>query len=303
MPEPVNWRPIIRQANTIVGGYPYLITLRQLHYRLVMTPGLGYQNTNNHYKRLSTLTAEGRRQGTFRQLQDQTREIHQNRSYDSPSEAIDALVRTYQRDRTEGQDYVIYLAGEKATLLAQLRSWFSTNYVDRDTGQRLYGPDDDKSLGFPIILTRGYGSQSYLDEVRQHVNEDGRKAILIYAGDFDPSGEDILRDFTERCPVWFDVQHIAVRPEQVDDLNLPVAPGKATDSRAKAFIERHGELMQVEVEAIPPETLRDLYTNALSQYWDGDVFQASLVKEQADRRRLASIASDLEDELDDNDGE
>jgi hypothetical protein len=297
---PVNWKPIIRQALNIVRGYPYLITLRQLHYRLVMTPGLGYENRQSHYSRLSELTARGRREGTFDALQDQTREIYQRISWTSPSDGIDWLTERYERDRTEGQDYTIYLAGEKATLLAQLRSWFATNTIDANTRERLYGEDDAKSLGFPIILTRGYGSQSYLDEVRDHVQDDGRKAILIYAGDFDPSGEDILRDFLVRCPVWEDIKHIAVRPEQVVDMNLPVAPGKAKDSRAAAFEARHGELIQVEVEAIPPDDLRRLYTDALNEFWDADVFQASLEQEQADRARLRDIAADIDE---DDDGE
>jgi hypothetical protein len=38
------------------------------------------------------------------------------------------------------------LAGEKATLLAQLAAWFDP-------------------LGAPIVLLRGYGSQTYLDNV------------------------------------------------------------------------------------------------------------------------------------------
>jgi hypothetical protein len=289
---PTRWDPIIDAARGIVNGYSYLITLRQLHYRLVMTPDLGYLNKDGFYKQLSSKTADLRRRGLFPALQDQTREIYSPNTFDSPSQAVNALARSYTRDRTEGQDYTIYLAGEKATLLAQLRSWFATNYVDQD-GNRLYGPDDDKALGLPIILTRGYGSQSYLDEVREHVENDGRKAVLIYAGDFDPSGEDILRDFLARCDVWEEIEHIAVRPNQVDDLNLPVALGKATDSRAQGFIDRHGELVQVEVEAIPPDTLRDLYSAALEQYWDTDAFEVCLVQEQADRVQLREIAEGL----------
>lgn len=122
-------------------------------------------------------------------------------------------------------------------------------------------------LGPPIVLLRGYGSQTYVDDVAHLARRDGRKAVLIYGGDFDPSGEDILRDFTERCEVWDQVEHIAVRPGQVDELGLVVNPGKASDSRAGAFVARHGELVQVEVEAIEPDVLRQLYTAALEGFW------------------------------------
>jgi len=40
--------------------------------------------------------------------------------------------------------------------------------------------------------------------------------------------------------------------------DLPPAVGNATDSRAAALAERLGELVQVELEALPPEALRDL---------------------------------------------
>jgi hypothetical protein len=87
---------------------------------------------------------------------------------------------------------------------------------------------------------------------------DGRDAVLVYAGDFDPSGEDILRDFTERCDVWTKVEQIAVLPGQVHGLGLVKNPGKDKDSRAGQFVVRHGELVQVEVEAIEPDTLEGL---------------------------------------------
>jgi hypothetical protein len=94
----------------------------------------------------------------------------------------------------------------------------------------------------PIVLTRGYGSQTYLDDIASMVYRDGRDAVLIYAGDLDPSGEDILRDLEGRCAVFDKVEHIAVLPGQIDELGLPVNAGKSTDSRAAGFVARHGEL-------------------------------------------------------------
>jgi hypothetical protein len=272
-----DWGPIIDTATGVVAEYEYLITLRQLHYRLVMA-GIDYQNSQSDYKRLSELTAEGRRNGTFPALLDQTRTITVAPSWTSQGQAMRALAEQYRRDRSEGQEHLIVLGGEKATLLAQLAAWFD-------------------NLGAPIVLLRGYGSQTYLDDVTDMALLDGRPAVLLYAGDLDPSGEDILRDFTERCDVWKTVEHIAVRPGQIDDLGLPVNPGKATDSRAAGFEARHGHLIQVEVEAIEPETLRGLYQSALDRYWDMSRFEGCLAAERAERARLQELA-DLEDEQD-----
>ena len=168
---------------------------------------------------------------------------------------------------------------ESFTLLAQLEAWFADMGV------------------LHRAAASGYGSQTYIDDVADLARRDGRQAVLIYAGDFDPSGEDILRDFTERCDAWEEVEHIAVRPEQIDELGLPVNPGKVTDSRAAAFTERHGELVQVEVEAIEPDVLRQLYADALEGYWDTrpSSTPCSNARGRA-RARLAALASGYEDE-------
>jgi hypothetical protein len=44
--------------------------------------------------------------------------------------------------------------------------------------------------------------------------------------------------------------------------------GKAADSRANGFIARHGELVQVELEALDPSDLRGLYEGALWGFSD-----------------------------------
>src|SRR2546430_576820 len=83
-------------------------------------------------------------------------------------------------------------------------------------------------------------------------NTAGRpSAVLLYAGDFDPSGEDILRDFHAKTQCWSIVRRIALTASQVEHYKLPEAPGKSTDTRAAAFVSSHGRLCQVELDALP----------------------------------------------------
>ena len=262
-----DWAAILAHGATLVRGYPYRITLRQLHYLLVSAGTGGYVNDESCYKTLSAQTAEARRAGRFPKLADQTRTIDRNESWTSPEEALKTIAAWYRRDRTEGQDWFIVLGGEKATLLAQLSDWFG-------------------ELGFPLVLLRGYSSQTYVDDVADMVRADGRQAVLIYAGDFDPSGEDILRDFLARCPVFDKVEHVAVRPPQIAAFSLDEKPGKVTDSRAAGFTARHGKLVQVEVEAIVPATLRALYQAAIDDYWDESVYDIAVARETVERDRL-----------------
>jgi hypothetical protein len=265
----LKWEPIIDHARGIVEELDIPPTLRQLFYLLVSDQTFPNEHTNN--KQLSSRTAELRYLGEFPPLIDLTRHIEEPFSFDSPESALAWLARNYQRDRTEGQTYATYIVVEKATLVGQLSAWFG----------------DD--LGIPIVALRGYGSQTYIDEVVAHIERDGRPALILYAGDFDPSGEDIRRHFTERVSDTSHVRTVALTPEQVNDLGLPVNPGKETDSRAKAFEARYGGLFQVEVEALSPAQLRGLFETALDAEWDRSQYEAVLDQEEQDRAALEAL--------------
>ena len=139
-------------------------------------------------------------------------------------------------DRAAGQDYQIWIGGEKATLLGQLDDWFF-------------------DFGVNIVVGGGYYSQTSCGEIRKAVRKDRRDAILIYGGDHDPSGHDIQRDLEERTRCWTEVIRVAVGPDEVEQFDLPENPGKDTDPRADAFIAEFGELVQVEIEALDPDDL------------------------------------------------
>jgi hypothetical protein len=251
-------------------------TLRQIHYLLVSDPDLDYPNTHSAYKRLSDLTTRGREQGTFPELSDLTRAIVVHESWTSPTTAVTDLAGTYRRDRTAGQTTKLVIGAEKATLLLQLESWFS------------------EPLGIPLVVLRGYSSQSYVDEVRHMVEYDPRPAVLLYVGDHDPSGDDILRDFARRTHCWAEVVRIAVTADQVETLQLPVKLGKPGDSRAPGFVAKYGDLRQVETEAIPPLVLRDTFAAAIEQRWDPAAHQIVRQREAEDRAALLRAAATID---------
>jgi hypothetical protein len=262
----IDWPKILDQAARIVEGYDTGVTLRQLFYRLVAAELL--PNTTNAYKTLSDRTAQARRNGDFPDLLDRTRTIHRDLFFSDPADARAWLAEVYRRDRTAGQEEAVYLGVEKHGLVAQLEAWFS-------------------HYGLRILAFGGYSSQTYVDEISRDVEKDGRPAVLIYAGDWDPSGEDIARDFLKRCPVFSDSVRVALNAKQVAHYKLPEAPGKTTDTRAAGFVKRHGRLAQVELDALPPDTLRELYAGALGEHTDMSAFEAQLRREKRDRKALA----------------
>ncbi|MFI5614978.1 hypothetical protein [Amycolatopsis sp. NPDC051903] len=263
----LDWAEVIEQARVVVASYAERVTLRQCFYRLVAAGAV--PNTVAAYKRLSALTAAARRADTFPDLADHGREIARPLAFVDADDALGWLRRAYRRDRTAGQSTAIYLGVEKDALVSQLAAWYA-------------------DLGLPVIALRGYGSQTIADLVRRDAQQGGRPAVLLYAGDYDPSGEDIERDFLARTRCWTHAERVALTPAQVTEFGLPPLPGKATDSRAAAFAAAHGHLIQVEVDALDPTDLHALFDDAIARWWNPQAYDEVLAAEARDRHRLDS---------------
>jgi hypothetical protein len=147
-------------------------------------------------------------------------------------------------------------------------------------------------LGVPLYPLGGYAKQERCDEIRRDVERQGRPAVLITAGDFDPSGEDITRDFVARTGCWDQFHRVALDWDQVRDHELPfntdpeVMAKLRKDPRAPAFEAEHEFLAQFELDALPPDVLRTMYRDVIDRYWDEDAYAAALDQEDVDRNEL-----------------
>ena len=231
-------------------------------------------NTKNYYGTLSKRTAAARREGTFPDLLDRTSRIEQHEFFSGPDEARDYLRDIYRRDRTEGQEWTIHLGVEKDGLSLQLDSWFTD------------------PLGIPHVALGGFASQSLATAVRRNVIAQDRSAVLIYAGDFDPTGEDIPPRLRETLRRLRQGGPRALLPEQVREYHLPknsdpkVQEKIERDPRAPAFRERHGSVFQIEVDALAPDVLRGLYQAAIDDFWDEDAYRSAFDREDLERDQL-----------------
>jgi uncharacterized protein (UPF0335 family) len=265
----IKWVEVVAIAASIVKQYDTGVTLRQLFYRLVSAQHI--PNTQNAYKRLSKMTAEARREGWFPDLVDNTRGIQVAMSWDTPEKAIDDIISAYRRDRTEGQEYTIYLGVEKNALRVQLQGWF-------------------RARGIPVLAFGGYPSQTFVDDIIQDIERRERPAILLYGGDFDATGVDILRDFKKRTAgCWAEITRLALNEDQIAEYRLPPLPGKSWDPRAESFIAAYGELIQVELDALPPDVLKKIYEDGVAEYWDSDAYDKSLAQEEEDHKKLLTV--------------
>ncbi len=80
-------------------------------------------------------------------------------------------------------------------------------------------------------------------------------------------------------------------PEQIVSMDLPTRPTKRTDSRAKGF---EGE--SVEVDAIPPKTLRQIASNCITQHVNHDLIEGLVLAEHGEREALMAMAQGIHTE-------
>jgi len=145
----------------------------------------------------------------------------------------------------------------------------------------------------PLMVTRGYGSLSFLHGAGEVIAAVGRPAYLYYFGDYDPSGVDIarvteqrLREFAPHAEIHF--ARVAVTPGQIERWNLPTRPTKQSDTRARRFRGR-----SVELDAIPPDRLRDLVRGCIERHIRPDELERLREIEWLERETLGMIAVEL----------
>lgn len=266
---------ITANAVNIVGKYERgVLTIRALHYQLV---GLGMTNTIQHYKRVVSAMIEARWNGliSFDAFSDHDRDVLGTTDYDQTDvdsafedgkDAVGRWIRNYWKNRWENQEYVPEVWIEKKAL--------------QGVFQR---PCED--LDVALAPCKGYPSLTFLNEAVyrfEKVKNEGKKPIILYFGDYDPSGEDIPRSIEENftkfgCPV--EVKRIALMEDQVVKWKLPPAPAKVGDSRTANW----GGLGQVELDAVEPRKLQSLVREAVNEYLDEELYQ-ELLEQQAEEK-------------------
>ncbi|WP_236550453.1 hypothetical protein [Cyanobium sp. Copco_Reservoir_LC18] len=163
----------------------------------------------------------------------------------------------------------------------------------------------------PLMVTSGYPSLSYLRSAAETMVATGKPVVIYYFGDYDPSGADISRNIEDRLeqfllevnrqrqivasfppdvvmPLPLRFEQVAVNEWQIDGWNLPTRPTKKTDSRAAKFGSR-----SVEVDAIPPDGLRQLVRSVLSLHISETDLAAADEVDAMERQTLASAAERL----------
>jgi hypothetical protein len=246
-------------------------TVRQIYYRLVSEGVIA--KTEQEYKgTVCRLLSDLRREGElpYGWIADNTRWMRKPATFDSLEEALELTRRTYRRALWTEQDVYVEVWLEKDALAGVLF-------------------DVTSAWDVPLMVTRGYPSLTFLHSAAEAIDAQGKPTFLYYLGDHDPSGVDIpkrveaeLRRMAPDAEIYF--ERLAVNVDQIGAMGLPTRPTKKTDSRSKTF---EGE--SVEVDAIPPATLREMVDDAIVQHVDGETYERTLAVERAERESLQSL--------------
>ncbi|OPZ03990.1 MAG: hypothetical protein BWZ09_02101 [Alphaproteobacteria bacterium ADurb.BinA305] len=256
------------------------LTLRQLYYQLVSANMI--PNEEKSYKNLGSLVSDARLAGLldWDAIEDRVRVPKRPSEWDDLGDIVNAVLHSYRLPRWKDQPEYVELWVEKDALAGVLAPIATEYHVT-------------------LMVNRGYSSQSAMYEAGRrfkNAQEEGKGLHLLYLGDHDPSGEDMVRDVADRLAMFgvedLDVDKLALTMTQIRQYKPPPNPAKVTDSRAKAYIEKHGE-HSWEVDALPPNVLAKIIRSALAELVDDEAMGAVKAQEQRDKERLRAAVAEI----------
>ena len=256
----------------------YKLTVRQLFYQMV---GRGLiENDQKEYRKISSLVTIGRMGGLidFQAIEDRVRVPRLPYFCTGPDDAIEDTIASYRLDRQEGQEWYTEVWSEKDALSGLLY-------------------DITRKYHVHLVINRGYSSCSAMYEAYRRFGEAiahrGQKGQIIYLGDHDPSGKDMIRDIRERLNEFgvgkfIDVTPVALTMEQIEKYDPPPYFAKIKDPRARGYIEQFGDVAW-EVDALTPQVLKKVLEDAVTERMDLDLYGDRLEQEEKDIQRLSLL--------------
>ena len=268
------------------------LTLRQIYYQLVSRGDI--RNNRSQYNMLSKLVKWMRIDSMlpWRALEDRSRTVTSKRGYETVEDFIrsqmDGFLRGYTRCLIQGQDKHIEVWTEKDALF-RIFSEVVWPYCIR------------------AVVCRGYSSVTFIADFFARAEKaimKGQKPVVLYFGDLDPSGVQMLEATIETLEnelgLWgVEFKRIALNPEHINAYQLPFDPtaAKVTDPRYKKYVKRYGTIA-VELDALHPAQLQNMIQEAIEAEVDMSLFHMQCQIEDQDRERLQELRDHMQESFD-----
>ena len=254
-------------------------TVRQIFY-LATTSRSGLEKDEPEYKRacdrLKALRLVGR--VPWNHIADRTRFQRKPLTFSDIYAAVEHTRRNYRRAVWSELGCRVFVVLEKDALAGVVG-------------------DVTEEFDVPLLITRGFSSLSFIHQTAEDINEYAERDITTYVyalGDWDPSGLQAHESFESRLKEWcpaakdnpygFVFSRLAVTRDQIARWQLPTRPTKESSHAADW---NGGD--SVELDAVPPDTLRMLVREALERHIPVGHMNALRVAEESERSYLAEL--------------
>jgi len=245
------------------------MTVRQAYYQLVS--GQVIENNRSQYQAVSKLLVEARKDGTvpWEWIEDRIRKPREVSMWNNMSEFADTVQRCYRGNVwTTQKNYV--------------ECW-----LEKDALSGIF-EDIVRPYGITLNIGRGFDGWSSLYEASERYKDIEKPTTVLYYGDFDPSGEDMVRSMKERL-AELDARptiiKCALTSEDVEKYKLPTDIPKASDTRSKGFIDKYGKGC-VELDALPVDVLKERITTNIESIMDLSELGKVLAEDKKQREYL-----------------
>ena len=252
------------------------MTVRQVFYQatvrgLVEKSEAGYDKVNGD---LCVMRRAG--EMPYEWLVDNTRQVHKPWTFNSVGEALADAAANYRKSLWSDAE-------------CRVQIW-----IEKDALSGVVSPVTEE-YDVPLRPARGYSSLTFLHDAALDIAELGSIPVHIYHfGDYDPSGvnaaeciEDDLREMAPDAQISF--ERVAVTEDQIRRWNLPTRPTKQSDTRARRFNSERS----VELDAIPPNDLRDLVREVIEYHMPRRELLALLREERRERSQIERMVRSL----------
>lgn len=260
---------IIEIAKDILAaGHP--MTVRQVYYQLVSRQVI--KNNRGQYQAVSNALVGARREGVipWEWVEDRLRRPRHVSMWSGLPAFAETCRRSYRRDVWETQSNYLEV------------------WLEKDALSGIF-EDVLNPYGVTLNVGRGYDGWDSIHNAAERYAD--RDVTVLYFGDFDPSGEDMVRSLIERLGdlgAEPEVIKCALTREDIRRYDLPPDFAKKTDTRTAAFIVKHGDI-SVELDALPPDVLRDRLEEEVSRRMELKALKKIKTIEATERAELMRL--------------
>jgi len=261
------------EAMSAIAEEAQPITGRGVGYKL-FTAGLIPSMATSDMARVYRLLKEARERELipWDWIVDETRALERVATWDDPEQYVECVSRSYRRDFWNLQPVRVEVWSEKGTVRGVL-----------DPVLDAYG------VGFRVM--HGFSGATTVHDVAE--DDDGRDLIVLYVGDYDPSGLCMSEHDLPNRLEKYDGDHVVLKRialcrEHLTGLPSFPASDKKKDPRYRWFVDNYGTHCW-ELDALDPNTLRDIVREAIEAEIEPEAWDRCATIERAERESLRSV--------------